>query len=346
MTPVEIDTELARLWTEEQQLDRRLHRLQAQLADIRNGRRYAGATEGSTEEAIRNLAFELEGIKTQARPFEREFMSRPWNRYFLVTNGNGHVHRGTNCSTCFPTTEYSWLIDLADCDEDAMVEEWGERACTVCFPSAPTNPNYNRPARIDREAREARQAEAAKRQADKAAKGIVDVDLKPLKDASGYVVKTKVAARNALSDAIQSLAWYGPGHPTDFAGGARRLIAALILNAPEIDVDKVIANALKKVKDATYAGQVLTLLAGEAPAETIEDGLDIRLQAALETIAKVEVKDIVLHGRNYGQSLTVTFGGGARDAALDVLGLADLETDPGTQVLLQELARRLFSQAR
>ena len=47
-----------------------------------------------------------------------------------------------DCTTCFPTTQYGWLVNLADCDEDAMIEEWGEMACTVCFPTAPTNPNY------------------------------------------------------------------------------------------------------------------------------------------------------------------------------------------------------------
>ena len=173
-----------------------------------------------------------------------------WNRYFLVKNSNGHVHRGTSCSTCFPDTQYGWLVNLADCDEDAMIEEWGELACTVCFPSAPTNPLYNRPSRRDREAQEARAAEKAARDAAKAAKGIVDLDGSPLKDAHGYTLKTKVAARNELSSCFNSLVYYGLDHPQDFAATIRRLVPAL--EVAGIDWVKVATNAIKRaVKDST-----------------------------------------------------------------------------------------------
>ena len=68
--------------------------------------------------------------------------SGKWHRYFLVNNNNGHVHRDMACSTCYPTTQYLWLVELADCDEQAMVASYGELACTVCFPDAPTLPGY------------------------------------------------------------------------------------------------------------------------------------------------------------------------------------------------------------
>ena len=101
---------------------------------------------------------------------DRIYNEHRWNRYFLVTNTNGHVHRNMGCSTCFPTTEYAWLVELADCDEDAMIIEFGEKACTVCFPDAPANPQFNGPGRRDREAQAARQAEKDARQAVKNAK--------------------------------------------------------------------------------------------------------------------------------------------------------------------------------
>jgi UDP-2,3-diacylglucosamine pyrophosphatase LpxH len=69
---------------------------------------------------------------------ENEFTRRGgWNRYYLVIDG--HVHRELRCSTCRPTTFYSWLTELADCDESKMVAEYGEVACSVCFPDAPAN---------------------------------------------------------------------------------------------------------------------------------------------------------------------------------------------------------------
>lgn len=101
---------------------------------------------------------ELAELAEFAAPYEAEFKRRGgWLRYFLVTNGNGHVHRGMDCSTCFATTEFAWLIDLADCDEDKMVEEYGEMACTVCFPDAPVHPAWAQSV-AEREAAEAKKA--------------------------------------------------------------------------------------------------------------------------------------------------------------------------------------------
>lgn len=201
---------------------------------------------------IEDTAASLEGYRQELRdliaasaPYHAEFSRRGgWFRYYLVKNTNGHVHRELHCSTCFPTTEYGWLVDLAACDESLMIEEWGELACTVCFPSAPVNPNYHRPARRDREAQEARAAEKAARDAAKAAKSIVDIDGSPLKDSHGYVLKTKVAARNEFSGAFNSLVYYGLDHPQDFAGVIRRLAPALV--AADIDIVKVATNAIKR----------------------------------------------------------------------------------------------------
>ncbi len=241
MTPVEIDTELARLWNE-------VERERTWLASDRKSltSRYMNSWDRPTTEArIIEREARIVALRDEAEPFEMEYMRRGmWNRYFLVTNGNGHVHRGTNCSTCYATTLYAWLIDLADCDEAAMIEEWGERACTVCFPDAPVNPFYNRPARVDREAREARAAEKAAREATKAAKAITDVDGSPLKDASGWEVRTKIAARNALADAVVSYGYYGPEHSYNFPEAIKRLSRAL--EAAGIDTAPVIARAIKR----------------------------------------------------------------------------------------------------
>jgi hypothetical protein len=251
LTPIEIDTELARLWGEIGATTDRLVRTEGYLADARKGVKRGWTWEARDvdryEAEIETLAAKLAELRADARPYEAEFTRRGgWLRYFLVTNNNGHVHREMNCHTCFPTTRYAWLIDLADCDEAAMIEEWGEKACTVCFADAPSNPNYNRPARVDREAAEARAKEKADREATKNAKAITDVDGKPLRTNYG-TIRTKVAARNELSGAIWNVAWYGT-HPTDFPGDARRLAAALRAGAPEIDVAKVAANALKRAK--------------------------------------------------------------------------------------------------
>jgi hypothetical protein len=71
----------------------------------------------------------------------------PWTRAFLVLASNGHVHSSMDCSTCFPTTRYNWLIQYSNDDEKTIVEDAGQDACTICYPSAPADV-LNRPSRI------------------------------------------------------------------------------------------------------------------------------------------------------------------------------------------------------
>lgn len=258
-TPIEIDTELARLWGEEADLVAGLTRTEGYLRRARKENLPWEADNIKRYEAdIERMAAELVAVRDETNPYTDEFTRRGgWKRYFLVTNTNGHVHRGMHCNTCFRTTTYAWLIDLADCDEGAMIEEWGEKACTVCFPEAPTNPFYNRPARVDREAREARDAEKAARAADKASKAITAPDGGPLKVPAGTyknyrtgatensfdTYATKVAASRALSAAIKDFGWYGPTHPNDFAAAIPVLIEAL--EAAGIDTAPIVARAKK-----------------------------------------------------------------------------------------------------
>jgi hypothetical protein len=44
-----------------------------------------------------------------------------------------------DCSTCNRRTGYAWMVDYSGKDEAEIVEAAGERACTVCYPSAPVD---------------------------------------------------------------------------------------------------------------------------------------------------------------------------------------------------------------
>jgi hypothetical protein len=251
MTPVEIDTVLS------ENYEKQAKTWASIAGTVKTVDRLRKSKYGTLTEIDRFLDIEAQlrakmtTLISESAPFQVEYNSRPWNRYFLVTNGNGHVHRGMDCSTCFRTTQYNWLVDLADCNEDAMIAEWGERACTVCFPSAPTNPLFNRPARVDREAREAKAAEQAAKAAAKAEKAITDVDGSPLKDRHGYTLKTKVAARNELSQAFQYLVFYGS---LDSMDAIRRLVPAL--EAAGVDWQKAASNAIKKAFKDTQDARI------------------------------------------------------------------------------------------
>jgi len=288
MTPVEVDTILAANYNEQAKVQARITSL---VNSIERLRRSKWGTPQEIDNAISALQINRTGLRdliAASAPYQLEYSRRPWNRYFLVDNTNGHVHRGMDCTTCFPTTQYSWLVDLADCDEDAMIEEWGEMACTVCFPTAPTNPNYNRPSRRDREAQEARAAEKAAREAAKAEKAITDLDGSPLRLEGGYgVIKTKVAARNELSSAFQSLVYYGLDHPNDYVSQIRHLAA--VLTAAGVDWSKVPGNAIKKaVKDSTIPPNNPYRLTPEQIEEhdaRIQDNHMLALRLAKEVIA-------------------------------------------------------------
>ena len=288
MTPVEVDTILAANYNEQAKVQARITSL---VNSIERLRRSKWGTPQEIDNAISALQINRTGLRdliAASAPYQLEYSRRPWNRYFLVDNTNGHVHRGMDCTTCFPTTQYSWLVDLADCDEDAMIEEWGEMACTVCFPTAPTNPNYNRPSRRDREAQEARADEKAAREAAKAEKAITDLDGSPLRLEGGYgVIKTKVAARNELSSAFQSLVYYGLDHPNDYVSQIRHLAA--VLTAAGVDWSKVPGNAIKKaVKDSTIPPNNPYRLTPEQIEEhdaRIQDNHMLALRLAKEVIA-------------------------------------------------------------
>lgn len=240
LSPAEIDTALAGIYADQQKTTAYLHSERAFLA-----RRDPGPNEQARAEArIADYQARLADLAAQAEPFHDEFTRRGgWNRYFLVTNPGGHVHRGMDCTTCFDTTLYAWLPELSDCDEAAMIDEFGEKACTVCFPDAPTNPAFHRPGRRDQAALDAKAADKAAREAAKAAKAITNPDGSPLRSRYG-VIKTKVAARNELSSAVQSYVFYGPGHPQDFLAEITTLKAAL--DHVGFDTDPVIERAIKK----------------------------------------------------------------------------------------------------
>ena len=246
MTPVEVDTELARIYAQRSKHYSQMERIRRILSpppasgvpanksvDYQKGSLYLEQMERSLE--VHLLA--VSALAQEAFPYEEEYLRRPWQRYYLVQNDNGHVHRDMSCSTCFPTTLYAWLVDLADKPVDAMIEEWGERVCTVCFPSAPTNPLYNRPARVDREERARRDSEKAEREAKKAAKNLTPAEY--FKDCGEWEVTTVAGAKQALREAAALKAGFGYQHQMSLAPGvyeaAREVLLARGLSVEELE---------------------------------------------------------------------------------------------------------------
>lgn len=229
MTPKDIDVELARIWGDEKRWE---HYIQSTMAmherdRARDARRGARPRELDDRQKEQLAGYEknLAAARAEAKPFNDEFQRRGgWQRYFLVTNGNGHVHKGMNCSTCRRTTQYAWLIELADKPHKEMVDEFGESACTTCFPDAPSMYQKMKAAghisgaqRADDAQRAERQAERARRQAAKDEKGIKAPDGTPLRitkvwSARPEEVKSLVTARRELVESL--LDFFNRAHAT------------------------------------------------------------------------------------------------------------------------------------
>lgn len=165
------------------------------------------------EERVKEQKAIAEAARKEALPYNAEFQRRGgWTRAFLVSNGNGHVHKNMQCSTCFPTTRYAWMTDYSGKNEDEIVDAAGERACTVCYPSAPVS-SLGKPTKMftedekkQQEAREERARAKAEREAKKQAAGIFAENGGPLK-VSGWgsyqeEVKTERTAQIMAVDAL------------------------------------------------------------------------------------------------------------------------------------------------
>jgi len=242
-SPSEIDVVLADLWTRTSKLARQISQMHESIA--RSGRLPYRVEQD--REILARYEAERDALRAEARPFEVEYSRRPWARYFLVRNVGGHVHSSMECSTCYASTEFAWLPSLSAATEAEMVAEFGELACTVCFPSAPTHRGFgdgtSAIARYSAAEQAVRACERGAKRAAKAAKAITDVDGSPLRTQWG-VLRTKVAARNELSNLAQNRVYYPNSRTAREDADFDRLVAAL--EAAGIETAPVIARATAK----------------------------------------------------------------------------------------------------
>jgi hypothetical protein len=181
----------------------------------------ADYTVHNAEELVTALTETIAEIKVafaRQGELEAEYERRGrWTRAYLVDQPTGHVHKTTYCPSWNrgeSNTRYAWLTELSGHAETEIVELAGERACTICYPSAPVDV-LKRPSKLEgpaqaaaREAAEARRAEKAARDAKKAAKAIAQVDGSPLRDQFG-IIATERSAWVRLVDNIFSARAYG-----------------------------------------------------------------------------------------------------------------------------------------
>lgn len=195
------------------------------------------------------LRASLEALAREEARIEAEFVRRGrWTRSYLVTAG--HLHTSTACSTCYPTTSFYFVPSLSGSTEAEIVEAAGERACTVCFPSAPVEIR-NRPSTLstpdEAAAAAAREEKAAKREA--AAKEAIVVEGLLEYRGRAHTFKSVRALSNFVAGKASSIAAWGAGHPTASEWEDDLLLAAKALSAVTgTETGEIVAEALRKAE--------------------------------------------------------------------------------------------------
>lgn len=169
---VKIDTELSQLHHKHWVL---INDLESAIDSVKfYEKHYPNSVEKIQEynNKIEKIESSINEVNVEINKLNKIYNQDPWTRAFLVIASNGHVHKSRDCSTCFPTTRYQWLVQYSNDDENTIVEDAGQDACTVCYPSAPAEV-LNRPSRIvtaDKIAKAQAKAERDAKKAERIAK--------------------------------------------------------------------------------------------------------------------------------------------------------------------------------
>lgn len=217
-SPAQIDTEIARLNGEVARVQFEItsakdaieRNEKADNTTRRTWPRIVELAEKATQ-ALVGLRERLGDLCAQLKPLHDEYTRRGgWSRYYLVNNSNGHIHPDTNCSTCNLYTQYRWLTSESGRDEKELVEDAGDRACTVCFPWAPVEA-LARASKFRSEAEDvaaARKAERDEKNAAKAAKAAAETitmpDGTPVRTESGRELTKEREVQSEITDLLAS----------------------------------------------------------------------------------------------------------------------------------------------
>ena len=169
---VKIDTELSSLYNKRWSLISKLE--SAEDTKKFYEKHYPNRVEeiAKSEKEIQVIKASIREVYFEICKLDEIYDQDPWTRAFLVLASNGHVHSSMDCNTCFPTTRYNWLVQYSNDDEKTIVEDAGQDACTICYPSAPAEV-LNRPSRIvtaDKVAKAQAKAERDAKKAERIAK--------------------------------------------------------------------------------------------------------------------------------------------------------------------------------
>jgi hypothetical protein len=144
--------------------------------------------QNSFEQAVakfNSAKAQLEKYSIVIDELEKIYKKYLWNRAFYVPAG--HVHKSRDCSTCYASTEFTWLPKYSGGSEEEIVNDAGEEACTVCYPSAPAEV-LNRPSVIVTADKIAKAEAKAEREIAKAQREAKRIASSPTRDGATLVI--------------------------------------------------------------------------------------------------------------------------------------------------------------
>lgn len=241
-SPPEIDTEIARLANEIAKRCLVISQASRTIElEIRHPAPFGGVNQhriNQCESLISIANREINGLREQRAPLDDEFERRGWTRYYLVDSHNGHVHFDVSQSRCSRqvSTSHLWLTSESGKPAEEVVALAGERACTQCFPWAPTETRsrpcaYRTPSEIEQETR--RQERAAKAAA-RAVKAITNPDGSPLRitvDGRRDTLATVRAAELRCVDLMFWPAWNLRSRTEEESKAIERILICLAVKA-------------------------------------------------------------------------------------------------------------------
>jgi hypothetical protein len=208
---LETDTALSKVDFQIYTVNMRLLRLKEQRSSLQ----WRNQSLDKTDESIAAAEAEFVSLKAEYRRLNQIWIDHGrWTRTFVVHGG--HVHSSLDCHTCYPTTQFYWYVEFSGADEQYIVENAGDRACTVCYPSAPVDrpttmytPDEKQ-SKVDAETRAAAKIEReAKRIAKAATKWGADLMIPDAYSDRMEPIKTEVTARQEWNRAEDSKEYYG-----------------------------------------------------------------------------------------------------------------------------------------
>jgi hypothetical protein len=198
---------------------------------------------------IEEFKKELEPIFIRIKELDAIYDQDPWTRAFLVVNNNGHVHSSLNCSTCFPTTRYQWLIQYSNDDEATIVDDAGKDACTICYPSAPAE-TLNRPSRIVTADKVAKAQAKAEREAKKAERIAKEKANAPTASGEFLIYKEGKWTREIKTERSAITEWY-----SQYADSQREIVTEYYDGKPHTE------ESIQHQKDRkAFAGEIAQLI--------------------------------------------------------------------------------------